>query len=131
MKVALNNNIIKYGLPVCIYALFIFILSSMSYPPSPSRISNILFLEKLEHLFLYFGFGLILYIAINNSNNLFFQKFSAQISILIGTVYGITDEIHQFFVPCRDASVLDVIVDGCGVALAQALIILIGRLKKS
>lgn len=131
VRIILNNNIIKYWLPVCIYASFIFFLSSISHPPQPPGISNIPFFEKIEHLFLYFGFGLILYTAINHSNNLFFRKFPTQMSIFIGTLYGITDEIHQFFVPYRDTSALDAVIDGCGVVLAQALIVLIGHLKKS
>ncbi len=131
MRVILNNNCTKYWLVVCIYAAFIFILSSISHPPSPPGISNIPFFEKIEHLFLYFGFGLVLYLAMNHSNNPFFQKYRIQMTLLIGTLYGITDEIHQFFVPCRDASALDVIINGCGVVLALSLILLIDHVKNS
>lgn len=130
MRVVLDNNITKYWLLVCIYAALIFILSSMSHPPSPPGTSNIPSFEIIEHLFLYFGFGLVLYLAMNHSNNPFFRKYRIQMTVLIGTLYGITDEVHQLFVPFREGSVLDVVVDGCGVALAQALIVLINRLKK-
>jgi VanZ family protein len=131
MKVVLDNNITKYWLLVCIYAAFIFILSSMSHPPSPPGTSNIPSFEIIEHLFLYFGFGLVLYLAMNHSNNHFFRKYRIQMTVLIGTLYGITDEIHQLFVPFREASVLDVVVDGCGVVLALSLILLIDHVKNS
>lgn len=37
------------------------------------------------------------------------------ISIITGTVYAITDEIHQYFVPGRSAMVTDVGIDALGV----------------
>ena len=33
---------------------------------------------------------------------------------ILASIYGITDEIHQSFVPMRDASVFDVFADGLG-----------------
>ena len=37
--------------------------------------------------------------------------------LIIGILYGITDEIHQFFVPFRVFSVLDMIMDAIGVCI--------------
>jgi VanZ family protein len=33
---------------------------------------------------------------------------------ILASIYGITDEIHQSFVPMRDTSVFDVFADGLG-----------------
>lgn len=33
---------------------------------------------------------------------------------ILASIYGITEEIHQSFVPMRDASVFDVFADGLG-----------------
>jgi len=33
---------------------------------------------------------------------------------LVGLFYGMTDELHQYFVPERNASLLDVMADGLG-----------------
>ena len=45
------------------------------------------------------------------------------LSVVSASLYGISDEIHQYFVPFRDAEVADVIADiigaVCGVYLYQ------------
>lgn len=50
-----------------------------------------------------------------------FDRFSTKINILCGIIaalYGVTDEIHQSFVPYRSATLIDVIKDVTGVAVA-------------
>jgi len=37
------------------------------------------------------------------------------IAFTISFLYGISDEIHQYFVPNRSSSVYDVIADGIGI----------------
>ncbi|HEV2066983.1 MAG TPA: VanZ family protein, partial [Thermomicrobiales bacterium] len=45
------------------------------------------------------------------------------LALAVAVLYGLTDEWHQSFVPGRDASLLDIVVDGigalCGLALVQ------------
>lgn len=49
---------------------------------------------------------------------------------LIGaTAYGLSDEWHQTFVPGRDASVLDIVVDGIGALGGLAAVRWVGRLR--
>jgi len=36
------------------------------------------------------------------------------LSVLLSCLYGISDEIHQHFVPYRDADVMDVLADTIG-----------------
>ncbi len=38
----------------------------------------------------------------------------ALLSISASTAYGISDEIHQYFVPCRSADVMDALADMVG-----------------
>lgn len=40
----------------------------------------------------------------------------------LATLYGIADEVHQYFVPDRSASALDVVTDACGALFAVAVI---------
>lgn len=44
-------------------------------------------------------------------------------------MYGATDELHQFFVPLRGASMTDVAIDGIGVMVAAVLIFLFSPKK--
>ncbi len=41
---------------------------------------------------------------------------------LAGTLYAVTDEIHQFFVPGRSCELRDIVIDSCGV-LAGVLVV--------
>lgn len=47
---------------------------------------------------------------------------SAAIAFLIAAGYAVTDEWHQSFVPSRDGSPHDAIIDMCGAALGLALL---------
>ena len=56
------------------------------------------------------------------------------ISWLVGTLYAVTDEIHQTFVPGRSCELRDMGIDSCGVltgALAVSLVILLKERKPS
>jgi VanZ family protein len=45
--------------------------------------------------------------------------------------YAVTDEIHQTFVPTRNGSPVDVLIDAAGAATAMAALIGIHRLRNS
>lgn len=44
------------------------------------------------------------------------------LAIVIATVYAVSDELHQWFVPGRSPDVLDVVADMTGAAIAVAII---------
>ena len=48
---------------------------------------------------------------------------------LIGTVYAITDEIHQLFVPERACAFMDMCIDACGVAVGAMIVVGVVRGK--
>ena len=55
-----------------------------------------------------------------------------RILFLAGTfslMYGVTDELHQFFVPGRGARLTDVLIDGMGILLAGLIIFFFSRNK--
>ena len=47
------------------------------------------------------------------------------LAIILGILYGITDEFHQSFVPGRSSSEWNVLADSIGVIIAQAGIIVL------
>ena len=111
-----KNKFVEFWLPVYLYAAIIFMLSSMPQIPIPFAFK---FSDKIEHIIEYAIFGYLLIRAFRNSS---FKLTLAQMRfliILIGFIYGITDEIHQYFVPGRATSTLDIFADGAGVVLGQ------------
>ncbi len=52
----------------------------------------------------------------------------ALITLAIVTLYGISDEIHQSFIPGRDPEVWDAVADSVGGLLAIALVTMLRRL---
>ena len=51
-------------------------------------------------------------------------KYKFLISILVGLVYAISDEIHQGFTPGRTPSPIDVGIDTCGVMFGIVLVLI-------
>ncbi len=81
--------------------------------------------DKVLHMALYFGFGVLLHFTFKNSKNVFLRRYAAILAIILGILYGITDEFHQSFVPGRSSSEWDVLADSIGVIIAQAGIIVL------
>ena len=49
---------------------------------------------------------------------------------VFGTIYAVTDEIHQHFVPGRSCELRDVCIDAAGVMAGVWIGLLIGKLRK-
>ena len=79
------------------------------------------FVRKCAHFCLYAIGGFLIY----NLVNLIFKKYNKNysyikcilISIFIGVIYAITDELHQLFVSGRSGELRDVFIDSCGIIL--------------
>jgi VanZ family protein len=54
---------------------------------------------------------------------------SAVLSVVIASAYGVTDEIHQAFVPMRTPDVLDWAMDTVGAIAGATLSVLVVRLR--
>ncbi len=75
----------------------------------------------LGHLGGYGLLGLFLYRAFNRG--LWGWSFqAAKYSMLVAVVYALSDELHQLFVPGRQAALTDVFIDAAGALLALAAI---------
>ncbi|MCR4822333.1 MAG: VanZ family protein [Treponema sp.] len=78
--------------------------------------------DKLVHFICYGGFSFWVAFACNIKN---FKM--TLIPTIIVSVWGISDEIHQSFVPGRSVSVLDWLADTCGAFLGAVIYLLIAR----
>ncbi|WMW25419.1 VanZ family protein [Methanolobus sediminis] len=82
-------------------------------------------MDKVAHMFLYFGLGVLLHLTFQNSDNVFLRKYAAIIAVVLGVFYGISDEFHQSFVPGRTSSVYDLMADGIGLTIAQIIFVIL------
>ena len=85
-------------------------------------------IRKFAHFFLYFVLGILLIHAMGKSGVRGFK--ACLLSVLICAVYAAGDELHQWFVPGRQASVMDVLVDTAGAIAGIAVYRLIIKMIK-
>ncbi len=97
--------------PPVLYAGLIFFLSAQSsFPMLPS---GLLSHDKLIHCCEYAGFGVLICRALD----LHAVKHAPLIALLIGALYGVSDEFHQYFVPGRSSDWRDALADTVGSTL--------------
>jgi len=101
---------VLYFLPIILFMGIIFYFSSIPYPPT----LEIKYSADYEHIFEYFILSFLLYRGFRNSryNNIVFS-----LAILIAVVYGISDEMHQYFIPGRTFDFFDMGFDAIGACL--------------
>ena len=112
--------------PVVAYMTVIFVLSSIPRPPEPPEALSFLS-DKALHALLYAGLAVLIVRALSGGWLRSFTVGTALLAVAIAVVYGITDEIHQYFVPLRTMDVGDVIADAVGSALAVWGLYVAGR----
>ncbi|MCK5540401.1 MAG: VanZ family protein [Deltaproteobacteria bacterium] len=107
-----------YVVPLLLYCLIIFWLSALS---DPGRLSPFSVPDKIAHLLEYtvFGFLLMRMLTYLRPERDVVQHL---IWVLSGAlIYGLSDEIHQYFVPGREFSWMDLLADGAGGYLGARL----------
>jgi VanZ family protein len=108
----------KYWLPVLIYAILIFYLSSIPGEDIP-RVFK--YQDVFLHLIEYAVFALLLSRAIKAYQpGLSFNKRFLAV-LVFSFLYALSDEWHQFFVPQRYCSMIDLMYDGIGITVADIL----------
>jgi VanZ family protein len=107
------------NIPLVIYWLILFILTTLPGNEAISIGVN----DKIEHFGAYGLLSAILYL------NLLFQKkfpllgkYPATFTLLVASLYGMLDELHQIFVPGRTADVRDWLADFLGSLLAVLIV---------
>ena len=106
-----------YALPALLTAGVIFYVSSLEKIKLP--LEFISFNDLLFHATAYFFFGLTLMLAAYPWNASLDYPLRVYIILgLIGALYGLSDEIHQSFVPNRTFTISDFLADSFGVSIA-------------
>ena len=109
--VSKSKYILIYWVPIFIYCLLIFIQSSY---PSVETIPTFLFSDKLLHFSAYALLGILFFRAFETFPALNNHHLTVALSILCAGLYGASDEIHQYFVPGRNADIMDLAADFTG-----------------
>lgn len=127
----LRKNLYFTVLPLIAYCIAVFISSSIPSPIQQSE--SIPYLDKILHTVLYLPLGVLFFryfktLRIAAANPLHFAIF---LSIIATSLYGASDEIHQYFIPSRVADIGDWVSDTIGGILGTLLYALPALTKQS
>lgn len=110
-------------MPLIIYSMAIFILSAL---PQPEFIDlGFQYWDKILHLKAYFVYGVFTITAIVALKPELLKMKIMVLAVIIGFLFGLSDEIHQYFVPGRDADVWDLAADTAGILISLTTISII------
>ena len=101
----------RWGPPL-LWAAAIFAVSAQ---PTVPRLPSLLDWDKLQHSAAYAVGGLLIARALGPGRR------GALLAVALGSLHGVTDEIHQHFVPNRSPDPLDWIADTLGVLAGVGL----------
>ena len=98
--------------------VLIFVLSSMSgLGPIPCGVD-----DGVAHALQYAVLAALLLRGLAGARWRGVRVRAAALAVLLATLYGVTDEAHQWFVPGRTAEVTDLVADALGAAVAAGVI---------
>ena len=122
-----SQGFLKYQLPALAWAILIFIASS--FPGSTYPEVNIAGIDKFVHFTIYATLCLFTYNAIRHQLRFPFLSRHAMIfSLVLTTLYGLSDEMHQLAVPGRSCDAWDLAADTLGGLVCLTIVWIYGRL---
>lgn len=108
-----------WGKALLLWALVIFYFSSLPGSPYPVDMTVRYYIErKGAHVFEYFFFTLLLFGFVRRRYPSESFSVLASLAVFGATLYGLSDELHQYFIPFRGARLSDVGIDLLGALLA-------------
>ncbi len=112
------SQLLWYWAPVALYAGTIFYLSSQSHPEEqlPSFLLKDVS-DKVLHAVEYGILAMLCYRAFRWAAGPAVARQAVVLAIVTASVYGITDEVHQLFVPFRESSWQDWLADTIGATI--------------
>ena len=112
--------------PVALYMAALFYLSSQPTLPAASLTP-----DWTQHGVAYAGLALVALRAVTGARWSAVGGRTIVLAWVIAAVYGVSDEIHQAFVPTRAPDVRDVVADSVGAALALGAVWAWGIIRRS
>ena len=104
--------------PALTLMALIFTVSSTSTPPAlPGGMSDV-----GAHAVVYGVLGVLVLRGFASGRWRGVTRRAAALAILVSALYGVSDEVHQRFVPGRNAEVRDAVADAVGASLGTGLI---------
>jgi VanZ family protein len=103
--------------PAAVWLVVIFVASSIPGTDLPSGID-----DRVAHTAVYFILGMLVMLAVAGFARPEISGRHYLFAFLFCVAYGISDEIHQMFVPNRTPSLKDVFFDALGTALALMVV---------
>lgn len=113
--------------PAIAYLVLIFIASSFTF--GAGTVPSIGSSDKLIHGSIYAVLCYLLWRPLSRSPRHWVRRWSPLWALLLTSLYGISDEIHQGFVG-RDADVLDWVADTVGAAIVAAALMFVVELRR-
>jgi VanZ family protein len=116
----LEQSFVRTHLPVLLWAAAIFVSSSIPGVRLPE--TRLLRLDTLLHFLVYFCLAWLINRSLRGQRRFpLLARRHLPATILLTVVYGMTDEVHQLFVPGRSAAWSDLAADAAGGVLFAGL----------
>ena len=109
------RSFLRYRAPALLYAAALFWVSGLSRLPLPNIGFDLQ--DKLFHGAAYALFSFLIYRALARPTPLTHRLHLG--SSLLGIAYAVSDEVHQLFVPGREAELSDLAADIVGIVAVQ------------
>ena len=110
----------RYTVATLLYCGMIFALSSQSEPPAGDwGLLDLPGMDKVAHGILYAGLAGLVSLGLWRSNETPRAPVLFWLPILFAVLYGLSDEVHQLYVPGRTFEWMDLLADGLGATMVQ------------
>ncbi len=108
-----------YAVLTALYCAGIFALSAQpSLPDQAPTWLDFPGADKAAHAVVYAGLAALIYVGLIQSNSADPVPLVRAVPIVFATIYGLSDEIHQLFVPNRSFDLLDLLADAGGATIS-------------
>jgi VanZ family protein len=88
------------------------------------------FWDKGAHLLVYAGLGVLFALPLAEGQLARVTPRGAAVAVLLSTLYGLFDEVHQSFTPDRSPDARDLVADALGAAIGVAALLLLRVVAK-